>query len=83
MVRQDHQLPALVPLRFVASAGKKLVTHIAAGADPVSPGEAGGAHHELSRVLHQLNPVGIAVFVVFETAALENLGGRAVEEAES
>ncbi len=46
MVSQDHQLPALVPLRLVASAGKELVTHLAAGADPVRPGEAGGAHHE-------------------------------------
>ncbi len=77
MVSQDHQLPALVPLRLVASAGKELVTHLAAGADPVRPGEAGGAHHELSRILHQLDPVGIAVPVVFEAAALEALGGRA------
>jgi hypothetical protein len=77
VVNQDHQLPALVPLRFVASAGEELVTHLAAGADPVRPGEAGGAHHELSRVLHQLNPVCVAVLVVFEAAALEDLGGRA------
>jgi len=77
VVRQDHQLPALVPLRLVASAGKKLMTHVAAGADPIRPGEAGGAHHELSRILHQLDPVGIAVLVVFEVAALEALGGRA------
>ncbi len=53
------------------------MSHVAAGTDPIRPGEAGGAHHELRRILHQLDPVGIAVLVVFEVAALEALGGRA------
>ncbi len=77
MVRQNHKLPSLVPLRLVASTGEELVSHVAAGADPVRPREAGGAYHELRRVLHQLDPVGVAVLVIFEVAALEVLGGRA------
>ncbi len=57
------------------------MSHVAAGTDPVRPSEAGGAHHELPRVLHQLDPVGVAVLVSSKLPHLKFSAAGPIEEA--
>jgi hypothetical protein len=72
LISENHQFPSPGPLLLVPLLRHELVVDVAAHADPVRAGEAGGANQQLGRVLRGegLSVVGAAVILKAATPEL-------------